>query len=172
MTKTSSDKTITVKQKIALISFSLFSLFIVFEFGLRSYDFLNGRGFFSIHRKWGQLRVFKTREIKRRPFRTFGADIYKEIEGTKHTVSTHGELYPLDKPEGTFRIICFGESTTQSQKSVNRNGNHYPLLLQSMLRERLAIENIEVINMGYSAYATAYSMILLELNGLFSWQPD
>ncbi|MCA1808851.1 MAG: GDSL-type esterase/lipase family protein [Lentisphaerae bacterium] len=73
----------------------------------------------------------------------------------------------LQKPEGFYRIVCFGASTTAHR--VGRE--HYPLLLQQKLRSVAGHDNIEVINVGNSAYATPHSIILLALDVL-SWQPD
>jgi len=45
------------------------------------------------------------------------------------------------------------------------------LILQSLLEEKFEKTKFEVINVGYSAYATPHSLILLELDVL-SWEPD
>lgn len=44
-------------------------------------------------------------------------------------------------------------------------------MLQSLLRERLKRDDIEVINVGNSAYATPHLLILLELD-VIHWKPD
>ena len=54
---------------------------------------------------------------------------------------------------------------------MRSGGRHYPLVVQSELRERLGRDNIEVISVANSAYATPHSLILLELDVL-SWDPD
>lgn len=105
------------------------------------------------------------------PFRTFGFELYKSVNGVKYISSRHGELYPIKKPNGTFRIVVFGGSTTENKRSFKEAKIHYPLVLQSKLRESLDTKAIEVINVGYSAYATPHSLILFELDVL-SWEPD
>jgi hypothetical protein len=101
------------------------------------------------------------------PFRTFGIVPYATREGVRYISSRHSELYPLEKPAGTFRVVTFGGSSTEQKVG----GAHYPLLLQSALRDRLNRDTVEVINVGNAAYATPHSLILLELDVL-SWDPD
>lgn len=101
------------------------------------------------------------------PFRTFGEALYAKINQKLYIRSSWGELYPLEKAPGTLRIVCFGGSTTYD--SVN--DKHYPLLLQTELREKLGRDNIEVINLGYPGYATPHALILLALD-VISWKPD
>ena len=161
-----SPSTLSWKLKLRLIFLSLFSTFLVVEIGIRSYDAFRGLGFFSNHRN--PLSTSKKPMI---PFRTFGFELYKKIDGEVFISSRHGELYPLENSSHTFRIVCFGGSSTENEAVFNIEGIHYPLLLQSKLRERLRRDNIEVINVGYSAYATPHSIILLALDVL-SWNPD
>ena len=151
------------RQRIGLVVISIFVTLILLEVGIRTYDAASGLGFFSSHRRprntWQNPQV--------RPFRTFGYDLYVETDDTRFISSRWGELYPLDKPEDTFRIVAFGGSTTENRA----DDVHYPLLLQTLLRERTGRNSIEVINVGYAAYATPHSLILLELDVL-EWDPD
>jgi len=137
-------------------------IILVLELGIRGYDVWQGRGFFYEGRNI--LKQIKPLV----PFRTFGFPLYREVNGKLYISFRQEELYPFKKPKGTFRIICFGGSTTEQ---ITRDGWHYPLLLQYLLRKRLKRDNIEVINVGNSAYATPHSLILLELDVLW-WNPD
>ncbi len=153
---------LTLKQKLIVPFLSVLLALLIVEIGIRVSDAFVGKGFFSNHRNpLAESSKFLY------PFRTFGVELYQKRDGVRYISSRHGELYPLEKPQDTFRIVCFGGSTTENIV----NGVHYPLILQSILRERLGKDNIEVINVGYSAYATPHSLILLELDVL-SWDPD
>ena len=156
----------TLKHKIILILISIIGTLMVLEIGLRIYDVFKGRGFFSDYRN--EIAEPMKPII---PFRTFGFDMYKEEDGQKFISSRFEELYPYEKPEGTFRIVCFGGSTTENSYQQKRTGKHYPILLQNMLREKFGRDNIEVINVGFSAYSTAHSLVVFELNVL-DWKPD
>ena len=148
-----------------LVLAGAFTACLLAEVGIRSLDAVRGRGFFSQDRR----NIKKAAPVI--PFRMFGFMPYQERNGTRYIASRHGELYPLHKPAGTFRIVCFGGSTTENESSFKAHGTHYPLVLQSLLRARLHNETIEVINVGNSAYATPQALIFLELDVL-SWDPE
>lgn len=134
---------------------------LVLELGIRAVDMKGGKGFFSSDRN-----ILKSAKPLV-PFRTFGFDLYREKDGVRYISSRQETLYPFKKTPGTLRIVSFGGSTTEQAEE----GMHYPLRLEALLRERVGRENIEVINLGFSAYSTPHFLILLELNVL-SWEPD
>jgi hypothetical protein len=136
--------------------------FFLVEIIFRSYDALRGGGFFTTP---GNILARST--TKAIPFRTFGFDPYVKVGGEMMISSRWRERYPFEKPVDTLRIVCFGGSTTEARA----NDYHYPLVLQSLLRERLGTQNIEVINVGNAAYATSHLIILLALD-VISWSPD
>ncbi len=145
--------------KLGLFLSSLILTALVLELGLRTYDLVRGYGF-----------VRSNGSVSDQPiaFRGFGFDPYVVVDG-RTMISPRGgdERFSLEKPNGVYRIVCFGGSTTE--QSVN--GYHYPGLLQEALRERTNANNVEVINVGWHAYSTAHSIILLALDVL-SWNPD
>ena len=154
------------KSNLLLFVSSVIVVFLLLEVMIRSYDILKGDGFSS-----GRFNLLPKNVKSVQPFRTFGFELYKSVNGVKQISSRHGELYPLKKPNGTFRIVVFGGSTTENNRPFKEAKIHYPLVLQSKLRESLGSKAIEVINVAYSAYATPHSLILFELDVL-SWKPD
>jgi hypothetical protein len=154
------------KSNLLISVLFLFIFVLVLETTIRAYDMLHGRGFFSVNRNLLSKSINPIR-----PFRTFGSELYKNENGVKYISSCHGELFTIKKPNGTFRIVVFGGSTTENDYSFEEAGIHYPLILQSELRESLGTKAIEVINVGNGAYATPHSLILFELDVL-EWEPD
>ena len=154
------------KARTVLLVLSLLTTFLSLELILRTYDMARGHGFFSETRSWIAKGVGTIR-----PFRTFGLDLYRSQDGKRLISSCHGELFTIEKPGDTFRIVVFGGSTTENRYSFKNAGVHYPLALQAKLRESLGTNRIEVINVAYTAYATPHSLILFELDAI-SWQPD
>jgi lysophospholipase L1-like esterase len=132
------------------------------EIVVRIYDRQRGQGFFSDYRN-EIAKAYKPVV----PYRIFGFVPYQTVNGKRFISSRRGELYPIEKPAGTTRIVCFGGSTTEAYFE----GVHYPLALQSLLRKRLGRDTIEVINVANSAYATTHSIILLEFDVIY-WKPD
>ena len=151
--------------RMALAAGSLLFVVLVLEVGIRTVDSLRGDGFFSNHRN----RVAKGVKAPL-PFRIFGYDMYPSGDGTR-IADCYGETYSLEKPDGVFRIVVFGGSTTENHRAFEEAGVHYPMLLQSALARELGSDAVEVINVAFSAYTTAHSLILFELDVL-SWQPD
>jgi hypothetical protein len=151
---------------ILLLIASLLIVFICSELITRTCNLVNGYGFFSNH-----LSLINKKIKPMLPFRTFGFELYRKVDGIKYISSRHKELFPIIKPKGTFRIVVFGGSTSENFISFKIAKIHYPLLLQSELRRRLNTKAIEVINVAKAGYSTAHSLILFELDVL-SWDPD
>jgi lysophospholipase L1-like esterase len=138
------------------------------EVGVRSLDSARGAGFFSSPRNLLSEGPRAPRRLKRlHPFRAFGPRVTRRGDDGLYITSRHRERYSFEKPAGTFRIVCFGGSTTEQLV----DGVHYPLLLQQRLRAHFGRDDIEVISVANSAYATPHSLALLSFDVL-SWSPD
>ena len=82
------------------------------------------------------------------------------------TINAHGfrgDELVVPKPEGTFRVLCVGGSTTFGT-GVRVDEDSYPARLQTILRENLPPEiAIDVGNFGVPGYTTAHTLINLAL---------
>lgn len=58
----------------------------------------------------------------------------------------------IPKPEGTFRIVALGGSTTYSSATTSEES--YPMQLWQILRDEYAYTHVEVVNAGVSGYTT------------------
>lgn len=67
-----------------------------------------------------------------------------------------GEDISLEKPEGVYRVVAIGGSTTFAVYQVWSDA--YPVFLQQELRDRLGNDKIEVINAGLTGSTTAESL--------------
>lgn len=150
------------KGNLLLLGGAILLLFLLAESGIRLLDWRRGHGFFSNYRD----QMVRIKPLI--PYRIFGWEMYQEVDAIPYIVSTHGELFPLRKPEGTIRIVAFGGSTT---KQITADGIHYPLRLQQMLQKHYPEKHIEVINVGEDAYATTHMITLLAFD-VISWEPD
>ena len=153
---------IGIRGKIALSAISITLTLVLAEVLVRVADHRSGIGFWGD--KGNPLAQNPPRVL---PFRTFGFDPYRTVDGEERISDTTRRQFPLQKKAGTFRIVCFGGSTTAQQIG----GVDYPRILQKRLRSRAARTDIEVSNAGNASYTAAHSLILLSLNVL-SWQPD
>lgn len=67
-----------------------------------------------------------------------------------------GEEIDKEKPEGTFRIVAMGGSTTFAV--YLKPDESYPYFLQRELRQRLGTDRIEVVNAGLTGSTSAESL--------------
>ena len=85
-------------------------------------------------------------------------------ENKHNSLGYRGDEIVVPKPEGQFRIVCLGGSTTYTPELSNYQMS-YPNLLEKELHER-GFKNINVINAGVSAYTSWESLINFELRVL------
>ncbi len=89
---------------------------------------------------------------------------------TSHNAAGYrGQLRAVPKPEGVYRILCLGGSSTHGT-TPNTDANTWPARLEAHLTEATG-KNIEVINFGVFGYSTFESLINLSLRGV-ALEPD
>lgn len=76
----------------------------------------------------------------------------------------------LSKPEGTFRILVLGGSTTYTE-AVGDNAETFPAQMQRLLQEEHGFPQVEVINAGVPGYNSWESLVNLCFRGL-EMEPD
>ena len=155
------------KANFILSIMTLVVIYFIGEIAVRTRDALKGHNFFSNEFR-DELSINKHNLI---PYMIFGHKLYVKKGNEIYISSCHNELYPIKKPDNTFRIICLGGSTTINEYAYSKYKEHYPLVLQKLLSEKYPNKKIEVINLGFGAYSTAHMLILLELD-VISWNPD
>jgi len=74
-----------------------------------------------------------------------------------------------EKEEGSFRIVCMGDSSTFGMESFAEDT--YPMVLQRLLEEKYPERKIEVINAGYTGYSSFQGLILLKRK-ILNLKPD
>ena len=94
---------------------------------------------------------------------------YQKGENKHNSLGYRGEEIILPKPEGRFRIVCLGGSTTYTTELENFRMS-YPNLLEKELHEH-GFKNIDVINGGVGAYTSWETLINFELRVL-DLEPD
>ncbi len=79
------------------------------------------------------------------------------------------EQYPRDRPDGVFRIVTLGGSTTKNRGL--EPDDRYPRVLERLLQARYPDHRIEVINAGQDWWSTQHSLINY-LTYVEEWDPD
>jgi len=75
-----------------------------------------------------------------------------------------------DKPEGVWRIVCLGGSSTYGH-GPSSNATTWPMRLQDHLNAAVLPKRVEVINAGCQGYSTFESLINLSIR-LVDFEPD
>ena len=94
---------------------------------------------------------------------------YRKGKNKHNRLGLRGEEITLKKPEGIYRIICLGGSTTYTS-GVEDYRQSYPDLLEKELKKK-GHEEVEVINAGMLSYTTFESLINFQLR-LVELEPD
>ncbi|MBZ0277643.1 MAG: hypothetical protein K8I60_15965 [Anaerolineae bacterium] len=80
-----------------------------------------------------------------------------------------GELVAVPKPEGVYRILAIGGSTTYGHGLSADEA--WPAQLQRILREEYGYTQVEVVNLGVPGFYSLDSVVSLATRGL-AQQPD
>jgi len=80
-----------------------------------------------------------------------------------------GADFEAQKPAGTFRIVCLGESSTFGY--TDTDDGTYPYLLQRSFDAEAGARRVEVLNAGIPHFNTNNQVALLDEEAL-SWAPD
>jgi lysophospholipase L1-like esterase len=80
-----------------------------------------------------------------------------------------GDEVIVPKPEGIFRIVALGSSTTYGNGVTAEEA--YPAQLENILRDTYGYTNVEVVNAGVGGYTTWEDLVNLQFRVL-DLQPD
>ncbi len=113
----------------------------------------------------------RERRVSTHPYLTY-VNTPGYTQGDKHhnALGWRGPETTLTKPEGTFRILALGGSTTYTE-AVGADRETFPAHLQRLLREEHGYSTVEVINAGVPGYNSFESLINLCFRGL-EMEPD
>lgn len=139
----------------------------VFEFNFLNLYTVRGELSRAIEDGVFELRLREVPPVFVSPDPPFGPEVATEIssvrykrnwrrEGQMATYNNYGfrdDDVVLPKPDGLYRIVCVGGSTTEEG---NSNDQTYPNLVEKSLQETFAPGKVEVINCGISGI-TSYN---------------
>jgi lysophospholipase L1-like esterase len=85
------------------------------------------------------------------PFVLRGGYVTPNGRYSNNSYGFRGKEFDIEKPEGVFRIVAIGASTTYGV--ANSDENTYPTQLERIIREN-GYKNVEVLNAGVTGYTT------------------
>ncbi len=156
-------------RKLLLLICSVGLTFVVLEIGMRVWicNFAGERHvlkYASIKQLEKKYTNIKPRWSVHRYLGHYPTPGFKKGENKHNSLGYRGDEIVLPKPEGQFRIVCLGGSTTYTTGLKNYQMS-YPNLLERELQQR-GYKNIDVVNAGVGAYASWESLINFELRVL------
>ncbi len=94
---------------------------------------------------------------------------YAKGQNRHNSLGYRGDEIAVPKPQGEFRIVCLGGSTTYTT-DIEDYRMSYPALLEKELKER-GFPNVRVINAGVGAWTTWESLVAFEFR-ILDLEPD
>lgn len=82
-----------------------------------------------------------------------------------------GHDFKLDKPAGTIRILCLGDSCTFGTGGLE-DADTYPMSLEKLLNENQNTKNFEVLNAGMPGSSVFEGFVFLKARNLMELNPD
>ena len=169
-TETSGPSGFSLRVRIAAVVLPLLLLAVMAEVGLRVFQ--SYRYDIPVMSWFPQYRESR---FQLSPFLVFGPRIDYQIEGKEYPDLAYFDADgfrtnepAMPKPDGEFRILAIGGSTTEN--IWNGVGLHWPLVLECGLRGR-GLEHVRVLNSSMSGYSTAHSAVRLQFD-LLDYEPD
>lgn len=86
-----------------------------------------------------------------------------------NSLGYRGPDVAIPKPDGVYRIVALGGSTTYS--SATTSADSYPSQLQTILRDDYGYANVEVVNGGFIGYTSWETLVNFEFRVL-ELEPD
>lgn len=147
-------------------------VFVIFEVFARIYinNFADEYNF----KKYASLKQIQSKrnKIKYTPhpyLRYYPAPNYKSGKNKHNSLGYRGDEIEVPKPEGQFRIVCLGGSTTYTT-DIDDYRMSWPYLLEKKLKEE-GYRNVKVINAGVGGWSSWESLINFEFRVL-DLKPD
>jgi lysophospholipase L1-like esterase len=95
---------------------------------------------------------------------------YRKGQTSHNSLGYRGDEFPLKKPDGVYRIVVLGGSSTYDV-SIANNADIFTAQLQKQLKENYGYQNVQVINAGVPGYNSWELLANLEFRVL-DLQPD
>ena len=126
------------------------------------------------YKKYASLKQILSRENKLKysphPYMRYTPTPNYEKGNNKHnSLGYRGDEIAIPKPEGQFRIVCLGGSTTYTN-NIDDYKMSYPYLLEEQLNMN-GFRNVKVINSGAGGFTTWESLLNFEFRVL-DLEPD
>ena len=159
------------KQESLLLSLSLIGSFLVAEIAMRIW-----LSHFSSHDQYRKYVLYtdippeKMQYSPHHYLNYYPTPNYRDGLTTHNTLGFRGPEVSPQRPQGTYRIVAIGGSTTYTT-GVSDNDETFPSQLERALRDEYGYPHVEVVNAGVAGYDSWESLMNLQFRVL-DLEPD
>lgn len=160
-----------LKKKLILILIGILFTLVALEIGTRIWlEFIAPEDVSLEYSLYSYLSPDNQRYIRHHYLNYYPNPKYRRGKTYHNSLGYRNREFPVKKPEGAFRIVVLGGSSTYTIK-VNDNEKTFTAQLEKILRDKYGYDGVEVINAGAGGYNSWESLINLEFRVL-DIEPD
>ncbi len=154
------------KSEVGLVLFSTFLTFLLLEIMARVW--LN---FLATPDQYDRFVLFTSLEAGEYAWTPHPYLAYSPTPNFQKGLTSHNSLgyrndeFPLEKPDGVYRIVALGGSSTYDV-SIKDNSETFTAQLEKLLNEEYGYTNVQVINAGVPGYNSWEILVNLEFRVL------
>ena len=154
------------KSDVALVLFSTFLTFFLLEIVARAW-----LSYLATPEQYDRYLLFTSLDPKEYAWTPHPYLAYSPTPNYQKGLTSHNSLgyrndeFPLEKPEGVFRIVALGGSSTYDV-SIPDNKEIFTAQLEKLLKEEYGYQNVQVINAGVPGYNSWEILVNLEFRVL------
>jgi len=154
------------KTEVGLLLVSIFLTFLLLEIGARVW-----LKYLTTPAQYDRYVLFTSLEAKDyawtpHPYLAYyPTPSYRKGRTSHNSLGYRSDEFPLEKPDGVFRIVALGGSSTYDV-SIEDNDKTFTAQLEKLLHDDYGYQNVQVINAGVPGYNSWEILVNLEFRVL------
>ncbi len=154
------------KKKLYLVLISVFFTLVILEIATRVWlDYIAPEDVSLEYSLYSYLSPDNQRYIRHHYLNYYPNPKYRRGKTSHNSLGYRNDEFPAKKPEGVFRIVLLGGSSTYNI-GITDNDKTWAAQLERILRDKYGYKNVEVINAGVGGYNSWETLINLEFRVL------
>jgi lysophospholipase L1-like esterase len=160
------EKKPTFRKKLYLVLLSILITLLILEIGTRVWlDFIAPEDVSLEYSLYSYLSPDNQRYVRHHYLNYYPNPKYRRGKTYHNSLGYRNGEFPAKKPEGVFRIVLLGGSSTYNI-GIDDNNKTWAAQLERILRDKYGYKNVEVINAGVGGYNSWETLINLEFRVL------
>ncbi|MEW6144782.1 MAG: SGNH/GDSL hydrolase family protein [Thermodesulfobacteriota bacterium] len=160
------EKKPTFRKKLYLVLLSVLITLAILEIGTRVWlDFIAPEDVSLEYSLYSYLSPDNQRYVRHHYLNYYPNPEYRRGKTYHNSLGYRNDEFLAEKPEGVFRIVLLGGSSTYNI-GIDDNDKTWAAQLEKILRDKYGYKNVEVINAGVGGYNSWETLINLEFRVL------